>query len=210
MSKRATLIAGRLFFALLALAAIITQFAIHLHHGFDAVNFFSYFTNLSNIFFAIMLLVGAVFLIRRREPTITGDLIRGAAVVAMAVVGLVYFALLRDEDLGTLLPWVNVVVHMIMPVVAVADWLYEPPKTPLTVRHLGFWLIYPLLYLIYTLIRGAVVGFYPYPFLNPAKVGGAGVVMAYCLAIFVVFLLIGWLVIALGNRPKAIAATLAA
>jgi hypothetical protein len=97
---------------------------------------------------------------------------------------------------------VNTVVHFIMPIVVVADWLYQPPKMTLTIRHLGFWLIYPLLYVIYTIIRGGITGFYPYPFLNPAKVGGAGVVALYCLAILVVFLLVGWLLITLGNRLK--------
>ena len=38
------------FFALLVLVAIISQPVVHLQHGFDVVNFFSYFTNLSNIF----------------------------------------------------------------------------------------------------------------------------------------------------------------
>lgn len=46
----------------------------------------------------------------------------------MALVGIVFGALLRDVDLGDLLPWVNTVHHYIMPVVVVLDWLYQPPK----------------------------------------------------------------------------------
>jgi len=45
----------------------------------------------------------------------------------MAIVGIVYGILLRDEDLGALLPWINVVLHYVMPVVVVLDWLYQPP-----------------------------------------------------------------------------------
>ncbi|MGH2515860.1 MAG: Pr6Pr family membrane protein [Ktedonobacterales bacterium] len=202
MSDRSVLIVGRLFFGLLTLAAILTQFVVHLRHGFDVVNFFGYFTNLSNIFAAVVFLAGAVYLLQRREPTQTENLVRGASVAAMAVVGIVFAILLRDEDLGTLLPWVNTVLHIIMPVVVVVDWLYAPPKTILAVRQAGYWLIYPLLYLVYTLIRGAIVGFYPYPFLNPAKAGGYGVVALYCIAIFVVFLVVSWLLITLGNALK--------
>jgi hypothetical protein len=202
MTKRYVLIGGRLFFGLLTLAAIITQLVSHIQHHFDVVNFFSYFTNLSNIFASVVFIIGAVYLLRRREPTPTEGIIRGAAVAAMAVVGIVFSILLSGEDLGSLLPWVNAVVHYIMPVVVVADWLYQPPKSTLNVRKIGYWLIYPLIYVVYTLFRGAISSFYPYPFLNPAKVGGYGVVFLYCIAIFILFLIVSWLLILLGNRLR--------
>jgi hypothetical protein len=202
VSKRNILIGGRLFFAALTLAAVIAQLIIHVQHHFPLVNFFSYFTNLSNIFASIVFIIGAVYLIRSREPTATDDLIRGASVVAMAIVGIVFSALLRETDLGTLAPWVNAVVHFIMPVVVVADWLYQPPLHPMRYRQLGYWLIYPLLYLVYTLIRGPIAHFYPYPFLNPDNVGGYGGVVLYSIAIFVAFLVVGAVLIWLGNILK--------
>jgi hypothetical protein len=210
MDKRRILIVGRLFFALLVLTALVSQLVVHIRHGFDVVNFFSYFTNLSNIFASIVFLIGAISLLRQREPTVTDDLVRGAAAAAMVVVGIVYGLLLRNEDLGTLQPWVNTVLHFIMPLAVVADWIYQPPKSRLTIQQVWFWLIYPLVYLVYTLDRGAVVGFYPYPFLNPAKAGGIGAVVLYCIAIFAVFLLVSWGLIALGNtlaRPASPKAT---
>ncbi len=171
MTKRTLLIVARLFFGLLTLAAIATQFVIHTQHGFDVVNFFRYFTNLSNIFASVVLIIGAVYLFRHREPTATDDIIRGSAVASMALVGIVFGVLLRDVDLGALLPWVNIVLHYIMPVVMVIDWLALPPKTTLSLQQTAYWLIYPLVYLVYTLVRGAAVGFYRYPFLNPATAG---------------------------------------
>jgi hypothetical protein len=202
MMKRSILIGGRLFFGLLTLAAIITQLITHIQHRFNVVNFFGYFTNLSNIFASLVFIVGAVYLLQGREPTPTEDIIRGASVAAMAIVGIVFSILLSGEDLGSLLPWVNAVLHYIMPIVVVADWLYQPPGSTLSVWRLGYWLIYPLVYIVYTLIRGAIVGFYPYPFLNPAKVGGYGGVFLYCLAIFALFLLVSWLLILLANRLR--------
>jgi len=202
MTKRSILIGVRLFFGLLTLAAIITQLITHIQHRFDVVNFFGYFTNLSNLFASVVFIVGAVYLLQGREPTPTEDIIRGASVAAMAVVGIVFSVLLSGDDLGGLLPWVNAVLHYIMPIVVVADWLYQPPGSTLSVRRLGYWLIYPLVYIVYTLIRGAIVGFYPYPFLNPAKVGGYGGVFLYCLAIFALFLLVSWLLILLANRLR--------
>jgi hypothetical protein len=73
----------------------------------------------------------------------------------------------------------------------------------LAFRHIGYWLLYPLVYLIYTLVRGAGTGWYPYPFLNPATVDGYGVVVLYCAAIFIAFLIVGWLVITVGNNLMA-------
>ncbi|HEY7849859.1 MAG TPA: Pr6Pr family membrane protein, partial [Ktedonobacterales bacterium] len=94
-------------------------------------------------------------------------------------------------------------------IVVVADWLYQPPLAKLSMRQLGYWLIYPFLYLAYSLIRGAIVGFYPYPFLNPASPttgGGYGGVALYCVAIFVAFLLVGWVLIGLANTlPRSVA-----
>ena len=201
-TQRTVLLLARLFFGLLGLAAIITQLSIQIQLRFSVVNFFSYFTNLSNIFVAVVLLLGALTLLQRREPTATYDLIRGAAVVCIALVGIVFGVLLRDEDLGSLLPWVNIVLHYVMPAVMVVDWLYLPPKTKLFFTQTWVWLIFPFLYLVYSLIRGSIVGFYAYPFFNPGKVGGYGGVALYCLGIMVVFLILIWLVMLLGNRFK--------
>lgn len=204
MNARTGLAIGRVFFGGLALVAVGAQLVVHIQHHHSVVNFFSFFTNLSNIFAALVLLVSAYMLSREREPTITPryDLVRATAAVAMAIVGIVYGVLLRNEDLGSLMPWVNIVVHYVMPVVVVLDWLYEPPRSPLNGRQIGLVLIYPLVYLVYTLSRGAIRGWYPYPFLNPSKAGGYGGVALYCAAIFIAFLVVGWLLIELAPRLK--------
>lgn len=205
MSKRLVLVIGRVLFGLLTLVAVGAQLAVHIQHRFSVVNFFSYFTNLSNIIAALVFLAGAsILLLRGRDPSDVPafDLVRGASVVAMAIVGIVYGVLLRNEDLGSLIPWVNVIVHYVMPVVVVLDWLYQPPRTSIRPQQIGYWLVYPLLYLLYTLGRGAATGWYPYPFLNPSRAGGYGAVALYCVAIFAAFLVVGWLLIGLGSLLK--------
>jgi hypothetical protein len=111
MSKRIILIVERLFFGLLTLASIVTQLSIHVYLGFNLVNFFSYFTNLSNILAAVVFIIGAIFLLQRHEPSTTFEIVRGTSVVCMGVVGIVFSILLRNEDVGALLPWVNFVLH---------------------------------------------------------------------------------------------------
>lgn len=178
--------------------------------GFSLVNFFSFFTNLSNLLAALVLIFGAFALLAQRPPSAASDLVRAGAVVNMAVVGIVFTALLRDVDLGSLLPWVNTVLHYIMPIVVVAEWLLQPPQTRLGMRQLLWCQLFPLLYLAYVLSRGALIGWYPYPFLNPTTVGGYGVVAAYVIGIVLVFFVAGWLLFAVGNnlhRRVALAAS---
>lgn len=199
MNKRNILIALRLVFSLLTLAALSAQLVVHVQSGFSVVNFFSYFTNLSNLFAALVMLIGAICVIQHREPTPTHDLVRGSSVAGMVVVGVVFSNLLRGHDLGSLMPWVNAVTHYVMPIAVVLDWLYQPPKSNLALRQIQYWLIFPLIYLVYTLVRSAIVGWYPYPFLNPANVGGYGGVLLYGLAIIVLFIVVSGLLITLGK-----------
>jgi hypothetical protein len=200
MNSRVAAIVFRLVFAALALVAVGVQFTtVTLVKGHSIPNFFSYFTNLSNIFISIVFIVSAVSLARSREPRAVDTAIRGAAVVYIAFVGLVFNTLLRDAELGDLIPWVNAVVHFVLPIVAVIDWLIWPPRRPLAFRLTFAWMIFPALYVAYSLIRGAAIGFYPYPFFNPAVSGGYPGVAAYCAIMLVGFFVLSTLVWWLGN-----------
>jgi hypothetical protein len=186
----------RLLLGLLTLVAIASQFAIHARMGANVVNFFSYFTNLSNLLAAGVLLLTA----RTRATPAWIDRVRAISAMNMAVVGIVFTLLLRNEDLGALQPWVNFVLHDLMPCAVVLDWLLDPPSTRLGVRDVMQFLIFPAAYLAYSLLRGAQTGWYPYPFLNPSRVDGYGGVTVYAVGITVIFLVIGWALVALGNR----------
>ena len=61
------------------------------------------------------------------------------------------------------------------------------------------WLVYPILWVRLTLLRGAVDGWYPYPFLDPAD-GGYGMVAIVVVAITLGFLGLAALTVAIGNR----------
>jgi len=203
MFKKSILIGLRLLLGSLTLVAIVLQ-AAHTHRAgaFNPANYLSYFTNLSNIFAAVVLIMSALYLMKSRKPSRRDDIIRGAATLYMAVTGAVYVTLLSGEELGLLMPWVNVLTHMVMPVFVIADWLYQPPQTKLRFKHIWLWFIFPLAYVVYSLIRGAAVGWYAYPFLNPDKVGGYGSVSLYCVGILVVFFGFAWALMGLGNKLK--------
>lgn len=203
MNKRLMLIATRLIFGTLTLVAIIAQALFLWQNGvLNPFNYLGYFTNLSNILAGLILIISALYLIKSRKPSVKDDLIRGAATLYMAITGLIYITLLSGEDLGLLMPWVNIVTHIILPLYVVADWLYQPQLTKLRFRQITIWLAWPLVYVVYTLIRGSVTGWYPYPFLNPEKVGGYGGVALYGAGILVAFMVVGWLLMKLGNTLK--------
>ncbi|HUZ95265.1 MAG TPA: Pr6Pr family membrane protein [Edaphobacter sp.] len=200
MAKRCPLAAARLFFGILTLAALATAFIDSvIHTGNSAVNFFSYFTILTNLFVAIVLIVSASNLIRHRDPTEADDILRGSATVSIAIVGLVFGLLLSHLDSG-MVPWTNFVLHYLTPVAMVLDWLIQPPKAKLVPRHIWFWVIYPIAYLVYSLLRGAFTNWYPYWFIDPGKSpGGWTGVAVHSAAITIAFLAVSFVLLWLGN-----------
>jgi hypothetical protein len=195
-------------FGLLTLLALSNQIGYLTGKGvFHPDTHFAYFTNLTNLLVSLMLLIGAYYLAIERDPTLTEELVRGTATLAMATMGVVFAVSLSGFDVGNLQPWVNVVLHYIMPLAVVIDWLLLPPKAPLRLSQLGYCLIYPLAYLAFSLIRGAMIGFYPYAFMNPSLVGpayggqsGYAGVATFCLLILLAFLLLGGMLSIVGNR----------
>ena len=146
------------------------------------LNFASYFTIQSNVIGLVVFLVGAA---RWRGPSTPGwDLVRGASALNLTVTYVVFALLLSNTDVDVALPWVNTVVHTVFPLAVIVDWLIDPPAPRSRGRESLRWLAYPLLWLGYTMVRGAIAGWYPYPFLDPAN-GGYGTVALYVVAILV-------------------------
>ncbi|MGF2715467.1 Pr6Pr family membrane protein [Bacillus cereus] len=191
----------RMLLSLLAFSALITQFVTRAQvKPFNPVNFFSFFTIESNILVAVILLLSSLVTATFGRSEQFGVL-RGAATVYILTTGLIYFLLLRglEESLQTAIPWVNTVLHYIMPLAMILDWVINPPTKAVTWKQAASWLVFPLLYVIYSLIRGPFVNWYPYPFLDP-RIGGYGRVLLYSIGIAVVIGAICRLVKMLGNR----------
>jgi hypothetical protein len=179
------------------IAAIVTAMADTISAGtFDPTRFFAYFTIQSNL---IGVAAFAWLLANRDRPrTRRLELLRGAAAVYLTVTFFVVIFLLSGGDVQLNLVWVDVVLHKIFPVIVVADWLIDPPRVTISVRDPLIWLVYPVIWAIVTVIRGAVDGWYPYPFLNPAS-GGYGQVALVIVAITIGFLVLAALIAAAGN-----------
>ena len=168
----------RALVALLALTAI--GYDVAAGPGVSDGDYFSYFTVLSNLFAAAILLYGALRPAHTRSRTV--ELLRGAAVVYILTTGIVYLLLLSGH--APAYPWVNAILHYLMPVAVTLDWLSDPPSVRLDpARTLVIWMAFPALYVLYTLARGAIIDWYPYLFVNPHRSGGYLLVAGDCLAI---------------------------
>ena len=106
--------------------------------------------------------------------------------------------MLRGVDVQTP-DFANTVLHVIVPILMVAEWVLAPPTSRITLRHIGLWMIAPLAYLAYTLVRGPIVDWYPYPFLDPRE-GGYGAVVIGSLSVALAFFLASAFVAWAGNR----------
>jgi hypothetical protein len=202
VSRASAVALCRLFFAGVVLVAIATQLISLAGQGtLDPFNYFSYFTIDSNLIAAAVLIVGAA---RWNLPNTDGfDLVRGAAVVYMSITGIVFTLLLSNTDVDTAIRWVNTVVHELMPLVLLADWLVTPPSAKLQLRQGLLWLSFPLVWIVYTIIRGAIVHRYPYPFLDPVN-GGYGSVAVYCIAILVAMIVVSAITVGLANAAGGV------
>jgi hypothetical protein len=166
---------------LLALAALTAiGYDVSAGPGVSDADYFSYFTVLSNLFASAMLLYGALRPARERSAAI--EMLRGAAVAYILTTGIVYLLLLSGR--APTYPWVNAILHYLMPVAVTLDWLLDPPHARLDrARTVVLWMVFPTLYIVYTLARGAIVSWYPYLFVNPHRGGGYLLVAGDCVAV---------------------------
>jgi hypothetical protein len=189
--------ACRALAALAVLVAIYYQVSKGLgQKSFSATDYFSYFTELSNLFAAAIFLYGAVRPAASRSAGV--ELLRGAAVVYMLTTGIVYAVLLAGHHVPY--PWVNTILHRIMPVAVALDWVIDPPRVHLQLRQTVLWMSFPLVYVVYTLIRGAIVNWYPYFFVDPNRHGGYLLVAGGCVAIALGILALVTATTWVGNR----------
>ena len=117
----------RLAFAAAAVVAITYQLAVlHAHGVLRPGNFFSFFTIQSNVLAACLLALLAM--VRRAERTPAVEIVRGAVTLYISITGAV-FALLLDghqEAVQTAVPWVDTIVHRVIPLAVLVDWIADP------------------------------------------------------------------------------------
>jgi hypothetical protein len=97
--------------------------------------------------------------------------------------GLVHWFLLRPLlNLSGADYLADKLLHIVVPVMTAVGWLAFGPRGRVDARDVAGFLVVPVAWLAYTLLRGPIAGWYPYPFLDVTQHGYPRVV-ATCLAI---------------------------
>ncbi|WP_236193493.1 Pr6Pr family membrane protein [Pseudomonas glycinae] len=136
------------------------------------VSFFSYFTVLTNTLVAVVLTCAVTERESAARRWFLQPWVSSGIAVSIAVVGLAYSILLRH--LWHPQGWqfiADELLHDVMPLLFLAYWWLCVPKGSLRLKHLPLWLIYPLVYFAYALLRGHLLGAYAYPFIDVALLG---------------------------------------
>jgi hypothetical protein len=208
--------AARATAALLALitwAALALQLYLVVTKGLEQgealtlilTNYFSFFTILSNLLVAIILSRTAL------TPDSPTPGVQAATAVYIAVVGLGYSLLLRHIwDPQGLQKLADVLLHDAMPLLYVLFWLvFCRRRKALPWNAALVWLIWPVIYLVCSMVRGSRTGQYSYHFLDPSQFGSTHVFITI-VGFLLAFLALGLAVVALTRRtpPDTLSDTL--
>lgn len=162
----------------------------------STVRFFTYFTILTNTIVAIYF----GLLLFKKEALKELNFKRLTAVtVYITIVGLVYQTLLRHTWSPTgLQKIVDELLHSVNPILVILFWFLCVKSNRIKYNNIWKWLVFPLFYLIFVLIRGYFSNFYPYPFLDVYNLGLLPVLLN-SLGITLLFILISALFIWLNS-----------
>jgi hypothetical protein len=158
----------------------------HFRNGVErGFNAFAFFTIQSN------LVVGATSLLLAIDPLRRGrvfSIARQTGLVAITVTGIVFHvALGRLLDLESWDLLGNHLVHSVVPVMALVGWLLLGPRDRTSASVARWSLVFPVFWLAFTLVRGAVIHWYPYPFVDVSSLG-YGKVVLNCVWVALLFL----------------------
>lgn len=157
----------------------------------------NYFTILTNVLVAISF---TLMVLEKQNRLFSYPESQTAILVYILVVGIVYSALLRST-------WnpqgfqrvVDELLHTVVPLYYLIYWFVFTPKADIKYLQITRWLVYPALYLIYSLVRGAATGKFPYPFLNAASLGWGNVLLV-CLVLTLFLMGLAFLFVFIGQR----------
>lgn len=192
----------RIIFAVVGWSAIALQYVLAMGAATQSplgstVVFFSYFTILTNVLVALAMAAPAVAPNSRLGRWTTTEGIRAAIAMYATVVGVIYHVFLHATWSPQGLAWVaNIALHYVMPVAMVLDWLLLVPKGQLRWIDAPKWLAFPLIYGLWTMIHGALIGWYPYWFIDIGALGW-GTALRNFAALLMLFLILGLVVVAL-------------
>lgn len=190
--------------AIIAWFAVIAQFVLMLQNrqastSETIIRFFSFFTILTNILVGVYFTFFALKKKESGEDSSKSGLLTPVTIY-ITIVGLIYQLVLRSIWQPTgLQQLVNELLHSVIPVLVILFWIKYEHGVGLKYGQIFMWCSYPLLYLLFVLVRGHFADYYPYPFLDVLSLGYK-TVLINALFILLIFLATSCLFVFVGRR----------
>ena len=189
--------------ALVAWAALVLQYVLLIGSTLHDIGpllgtlrFFSFFTILCNLLVALTTTFALI-----RGQSAVGDFfasshVRGGVALCIGMVCGIYFFVLASTWSAQGAQWlVDVMLHYAVPALYLIWWIVCVPHVRLVWSDALRWLLFPIVYLAGTLLRGAWLHEYPYPFVDVGMLG-IGAVARNALGISILFLALGLVLVA--------------
>jgi hypothetical protein len=198
------LVVSRLALGLALIGSVTWQVTDRIANDlFRPAEYFAYFSIVTAIVAGLFLITTGFGLLLNIEDTKWVEVARLSLAVALIVVGVVYHALLagaandvRDGDYAwPVLP--NEIIHTYAPILAVIEYLISVKAFRIRLRAFVWVAVFPLTWLVLSIVRGIATNWWPYWFINPNGEAGLGGMLTYISAITVFFLVLGLAVLGL-------------
>ena len=171
--------------------------------NFRPFEYFAYFSIVTAIFAGLFLITTSFGLMLKIEDTKWVEIARLSFAVALIVVAVVYHALLtdvandvRDGDYAwPVLP--NEIIHTYAPILAAIEYVISVKAFRIRLRAFVWVAVFPLTWLMLSIVRGSATNWWPYWFINPNGEAGLGGMLTYIAAISMFFLALGLAVLGL-------------
>ena len=163
--------------------------------------YFGYFTVLTNILVGL----AVCWPIALPHTTLGRFFVRPAAIgwvaASIAFVGVAYFMLLRHVwNPHGLQLLADVLMHYIVPALVLIHSGIALRHTALRWTAPLWWSLYPVIYFVYVLLRGALMGRYPYHFIDVSQLGYA-LTLRNAAMLWLAFLMLSYVLMLLWRNP---------
>ncbi|RDS80217.1 hypothetical protein DWU98_15020 [Dyella monticola] len=163
--------------------------------------YFGYFTVLTNLLVAAAATGPVVAPLSGWGRFFARPTAIGWVAASIAFVGVAYFVLLRHVWNPTGLQLLaDVLMHYVVPVLVLVYSLIAIRGRALSWNAPLWWSLYPVLYFVYVLVRGALMGRYPYAFIDVSQLGYA-ITLRNAVALWVAFLIVAYVLMVIWRHP---------
>ena len=153
--------------------------------------YLGYFTVWANVLIALAFTAPLLNPDRKLADFFMRPAVRAALATYIVMVSVVYHMLIVPYWNPQGFTWLTATgLNTVMPILYIIDWLFFAEKRPIFYKHLPYWLIFPTVYGVTSIIRGLFTNVYPYPFLNVAELG-IGDVLFNMFGLVAVFAVVG-------------------